>query len=144
MQTVKPRWQSGRNALAAPAVPLTASQARYLKGARRLSRFMDTQWGVGPVRLGADSIIGLVPGVGDVVSAGASLYQLWVAKQLGVPAPAIGRMVRNVGVDLALGLVPFVGDMADIAFKSHIRNQRIIDEHALGMETSATPGRRRR
>jgi hypothetical protein len=100
-----------------------------LGSTRRLARLMDARWGFGPVRFGLETVVDLIPGVGDAVSIAVSLYQLGAAQQLGVPKHQRVRMVLNTGIDALVGSVPFVGDAADTMFKVHLRNQRIIEEH---------------
>ena len=80
-------------------------------------------------RVGVDALLGLVPGVGDAVSAALASYIIWEARQLGLPRWKIARMIGNVAVDTAIGAVPFAGDLFDVFFKSNQRNLRIIHEH---------------
>lgn len=103
---------------------------------------MDTRWGIGPFRFGADAVVGLVPAAGDLVSGLASAYMLWVGIQLGLPLIKLVRMAANVAIDLLLGVVPVAGDAADALFKSHVRNLRIIEEHVRDAWPAAVPGRR--
>ncbi len=80
-------------------------------------------------RVGLDSVIGLVPGVGDAISAALASYIIWEARQLGLPRWKIARKIGNVAVDTALGAIPLAGDVFDIFFKANERNMRIIHEH---------------
>jgi hypothetical protein len=80
-------------------------------------------------RVGLDSVIGLVPGVGDAISAALSSYIIWEARQLGLPRWKIARMIGNVAVDTAIGAIPLAGDLFDVYFKANMRNLRIIHEH---------------
>lgn len=80
-------------------------------------------------RVGFDAVLGLVPGVGDALSAVLASYIIWEARQLGLPRWKIARMVANVAVDTALGAIPLAGDVFDVFFKSNERNLRIIHEH---------------
>ena len=80
-------------------------------------------------RVGLDAVLGLVPGVGDAISAALASYIIWEARQLGLPRWKIARMVGNVAVDTALGAIPLAGDVFDVFFKSNERNLRIIHEH---------------
>jgi hypothetical protein len=80
-------------------------------------------------RIGLDAVIGLVPGIGDVVSAALASYIVWEARQLGLPRWKIARMIGNVAIDTALGAIPFAGDVFDLFYKSNERNLRIIHEH---------------
>jgi hypothetical protein len=81
------------------------------------------------IRLGLDAIIGLVPGVGDVVSALISSYIVWEARQLGLPRWKIARMVANVALDTTVGAIPLVGDVLDVFYKSNRRNLKILRDH---------------
>jgi hypothetical protein len=80
-------------------------------------------------RVGLDAILGLIPGVGDALSAALASYIIWEARQLGLPRWKIARMVANVAVDTAIGAIPLAGDVFDVFFKSNQRNLRIIHEH---------------
>ncbi len=80
-------------------------------------------------RVGLDSVIGLVPGVGDAISAAIASYIIWEARQLGLPRWKIARMIGNVAVDTTIGAIPLAGDLFDVFFKSNERNLRIIHEH---------------
>jgi hypothetical protein len=80
-------------------------------------------------RVGLDSVLGLVPGIGDALSAALASYIIWEARQLGLPRWKIARMIGNVAVDTAIGAIPLAGDVFDVFFKSNERNLRIIHEH---------------
>ncbi|SCY01880.1 DUF4112 domain-containing protein [Microvirga guangxiensis] len=80
-------------------------------------------------RIGLDAVIGLVPGIGDAVSAALASYIIWEARQLGLPRWKIARMVGNVAFDTAIGAIPLAGDVFDVFFKANERNLRIIHEH---------------
>lgn len=79
--------------------------------------------------VGLDSIVGLVPVVGDVVTAAMGAYAVWEAKNLGLPRWKLWRMGGNIAIDTALGAVPVVGDAFDLVFRSNTRNLRIIKRH---------------
>jgi len=80
-------------------------------------------------RVGFDALIGLIPGVGDAISAALSAYIIWEARQLGLPRWKIARMIGNVALDSALGAVPLAGDVFDVFFRANRRNMRIVREH---------------
>jgi hypothetical protein len=75
-------------------------------------------------RVGLDAVLGLVPGVGDALSAALASYIIWEARQLGLPRWKIARMIGNVAVDTAIGVIPFAGDVFDVFFKANERNLR--------------------
>jgi hypothetical protein len=80
-------------------------------------------------RVGLDAVLGLVPGVGDALSAALASYIIWEARQLGLPRWTIARMIGNVAVDTAIGVIPFAGDVFDVFCKANERNLRIVHEH---------------
>jgi hypothetical protein len=80
-------------------------------------------------RVGLDAFIGLVPGIGDAVSAVLASYIIWEARQLGLPKWKIARMIGNVAVDTAIGAIPVAGDLFDLFYKANARNLRIIHAH---------------
>lgn len=77
-------------------------------------------------RIGIDAIIGLVPGIGDVLTTLLSTYIIWEAKNLGVSKLALGRMLTNLGIHAAIGSIPIIGDMFDAFFRVNQRNMRIL------------------
>ena len=80
-------------------------------------------------RIGLDAIIGLIPVVGDVLTAAMGAYVVWEARNLGMSRWHLARMAGNVGIDTVLGAVPLLGDLFDIAFRSNTRNLRILRKH---------------
>lgn len=79
--------------------------------------------------VGLDAIVGLIPVLGDVVTAAMGAYLVWEARNLDLPKWKLWRMGANVAFDAALGFVPLVGDAADLLFRSNTRNLRIIRKH---------------
>ncbi len=79
--------------------------------------------------IGLDSIIGLVPVLGDVVTAVLGAYMVWEARNLGLPKWKLWRMAGNVAFDSALGAVPLVGDAFDFVYRSNTRNLKIVKKH---------------
>jgi hypothetical protein len=82
------------------------------------------------VRFGLDFLIGLVPGIGDMITTALSLYIVHEAYQLGAPRRVIARMLGNVALDGAIGAVPLVGDAFDVMWRGNRRNVRILREWA--------------
>jgi hypothetical protein len=79
--------------------------------------------------IGLDAIVGLVPGIGDAVTAAMGLYLVWEARNLGMPKWKLWRMAGNVGIDALLGAVPVAGDLFDFLYRSNTRNLKIIKRH---------------
>ena len=78
-------------------------------------------------RFGIDGIVGLVPGIGDILGGLASSIIVIAAWFRGVPYVTILRMVANVGIEVGVGLIPFVGDWFDIAWKANRRNYALLE-----------------
>ena len=100
--------------------------------AEQLAWLMDTSIGIGPFTFGLDALIGLIPGLGDLVSSMVSTILVLRAMKAGVHRAAILRMVLNIGIDTLVGTVPVVGDVFDAAYKSNVRNLRIYQEALSG------------
>ena len=79
--------------------------------------------------IGLDSILGLIPVLGDIVTTALGAYIVWATRNLGLPKWKLWRMAGNIAVDTAIGAVPLVGDAADVLFRSNTRNLRIIKKH---------------
>ena len=77
-------------------------------------------------RIGLDSIVGLVPVLGDVITAAMGAWLIWEARNLGMSKFHIARMSGNVAFDTAIGFVPLLGDAVDFLFRSNTRNLRIV------------------
>ncbi|WP_227132564.1 DUF4112 domain-containing protein [Halorubellus salinus] len=73
-------------------------------------------------RVGADPVLGVLPGVGDVVAAGVSMYIVLESARLGVSYGTLVEMLANVTIDVAGGAIPYVGTVVDVVFKSNRRN----------------------
>jgi hypothetical protein len=76
-----------------------------------------TRW-----RFGFDGVIGLVPGIGDLVGGALTLFVVWRATQMGLPRIVVARMLVNAAIDLVVGVIPFAGDAFDMWFKANTRN----------------------
>lgn len=79
--------------------------------------------------VGLDALVGLVPVLGEIVTAAMGAYIVWEAKNLGMPKWKLARMGANVLFDTAIGAIPLVGDAADLVFRSNTRNLRILMRH---------------
>jgi hypothetical protein len=103
---------------------------KALKRIERLARLMDTAWRIPFTkwRFGLDSVVGLVPGVGDAVNLVVSIYALTLAHKLGAPNALLLKMAANSGIDFGLGSIPVLGDIFDMFFKSNTRNLKLLTE----------------
>jgi len=81
------------------------------------------------VRFGIDGIIGLVPGLGDVLAGLLSLIIPIAAWIRGVPYITLVRMAANIGIGLLVGSIPLFGDIFLIAWKANRRNYQLLTLH---------------
>lgn len=92
------------------------------------------------VVMGLDAVLGLVPVIGDAISGAIASYIIWEARRLGAPRWLIARMAMNTTLDTVVGSIPVVGDLADIAYKSNLKNIALLKRHA--EKNAARYGRR--
>ena len=98
---------------------------------RRFAFVMDEAFRVPgtPFRIGVDALLGLIPGIGDVIGGVLSTWIIAGALRHRVPARVILRMVFNIAVDLLLGAVPVAGDVFDFMFEENMKNMRLLEKH---------------
>jgi len=93
------------------------------------------------LRFGFDAILGLVPGLGDTITALIGLYMLRIGRQIELSRHDMGRMAANLVWDWLIGLVPLFGDGVDLLFRAHLRNAAILRRH---LQKTVPASRRRR
>ena len=115
-------------------------QIEIEEGLDNLSHYLDglfkvpgTTW-----RFGLDSVIGLIPNVGDTLTSFASFYILLAGVRYGVPKITLVRMAFNIGLDYLVGTIPFVGDAFDFVWKANKQNMDLIRERGKGHGTGTT------
>ncbi len=90
----------------------------------RLATLMDSRFKLPiiPIRVGLDTIVGLVPGLGDVATLLPAGYIIARGAQLGARKRTLALMMMNAGLDATLGAIPVFGDLFDLFFKANRRN----------------------
>jgi hypothetical protein len=108
--------------------------------AKLIALIMDTMFRVPGtnVRFGLDPIVGLVPGLGNAVSAIVSSFVLLQSVRSGIPRIVLVRMALNVLINTTAGAVPIVGDLFSVWWKSNVRNYRLYQKHASDTATSTS------
>ena len=101
-----------------------------LERARQLAKLMDARFSIAGVRFGLDSLIGLIPGVGDAVTLAVGLYPLLVARRHKLGKLVEWRMMMNLGIDFAGGLIPLAGDVFDLLYKANLKNLALLERAA--------------
>jgi hypothetical protein len=93
------------------------------------------------IRFGLDPVLGLVPGLGDLLSSIASIYIVMVGIRLGAPRSAVLRMLGNIAIDTLVGSIPILGDLFDVGWKSNNRNVALIEQHVAQPEKTRAASR---
>jgi hypothetical protein len=126
-----------------PSVSSVSSPAAAARvdSLRRLQYFLDSAFRVPGTnfRFGWDPIIGLIPWVGDLLTAMMSCVIVIQAHQMRIPRVVQLRMLLNIAIDVVLGIVPFAGDIADVFWKSNAKNLAMLERQA-ARPTPATAG----
>jgi len=104
---------------------------KNLKRLDTLATLMDAQFRIPgtSIRFGLDSIIGLIPGIGDLSTFTVSGYLMVLMARNGASGFVLARMAVNILVDALIGSIPVIGDLFDVTFKANIRNMRLLKEH---------------
>jgi hypothetical protein len=85
---------------------------------------MDNQFAIPGtnLRFGFDAMLGLIPGVGDIMGLLVSGILVRIMLKKGAGPVLMLRMMANVVLDTVVGVVPFAGDLFDFGFKANRRN----------------------
>ncbi|HBA34353.1 MAG TPA: DUF4112 domain-containing protein [Gammaproteobacteria bacterium] len=82
----------------------------------------------GGFRIGLDGIVGLIPGIGDVIGLALSSVIVLDAGRRGVPPVTLLRMVANLLIEMVIGSIPLIGDIFDFVWKANTRNLRLLEQ----------------
>jgi Domain of unknown function (DUF4112) len=88
-------------------------------------RIPGTSWSIG-----LDPLLGLVPGIGDVIANLIGTVILGIATRLQIPRIVLTRMSLNLLINGTVGAVPVIGDLFSVWFRSHARNAALLREAA--------------
>jgi Domain of unknown function (DUF4112) len=96
-----------------------------------VTRLLDTKFRIPGtrIRFGADFILGLVPGLGDVLSMGFSALLIVTMVRKGASVNLALRMLFNVLLDTVVGSIPLLGNVFDLFYKANYRNLLLMREH---------------
>jgi len=101
-----------------------------VKAIEELAQLMDSQFklpGI-PLRLGLDTIIGLIPGIGDTIGLAIAGYIILQSRRLGINGSLVIQMIFNIFIDWLIGLIPLVGDIFDWGWKGNNKNAALLRE----------------
>src|SRR4051794_3099522 len=88
------------------------------------------------IRFGIDALIGLIPGLGDLITGAMSFLIMYGAWQRGLPRVTLARMLANIGIDTVVGIVPIFGDAFDVMWKSNRMNYNLLKRAEAGAKKS--------
>lgn len=116
-----------------PEVIADPARHQKVEQLQQIAELLDGQFRIPGtnIEFGLDAIIGMIPGIGDIVSGAISMWLIQEAKRLGAPRWLIARMVWNVAVDVSIGIVPFLGDAFDVAWKANRKNMELLKRHVM-------------
>jgi hypothetical protein len=104
---------------------------RYLAEIDRLAWWMDDMIRLPVIGgIGLDSVLGLLPVAGDVISFGISAMIVVRAARMGAPRELLTRLIAMQITDLLLGSIPVAGDIFDAAYRADLRGAAIVREWA--------------
>lgn len=97
---------------------------------RSLSKTLDSRF-KGPMgtSFGIDGLLGLIPGIGDIITTSISIYIIAQAAALGVSASTLIRMALNVGIENLFDMIPVLGNFFDFYWKSNLKNMALLESH---------------
>ncbi|HET6778060.1 MAG TPA: DUF4112 domain-containing protein [Gemmatimonadales bacterium] len=104
---------------------------RQIERLRGLTRLLDSAIQIPGTRyrIGLDALVGVVPGIGDVIGAIFSSYIVFQAARMGVSTATLVRMMGNLALDTIVGEVPLLGDVFDAGWKANTRNLALLEGH---------------
>jgi hypothetical protein len=80
------------------------------------------------IRFGLDAVLGLVPGVGDLMGMLLGYGLVFEAFRLRARWRVIARMAWNLWVNAVIGAVPVIGDVFDFLSHPHRTNLALLEQ----------------
>jgi hypothetical protein len=117
------------------------NEPRDISDVRRLARELDSKFEVLGIRVGWDGVLGLFPGIGDLVTNAMSFYILFRAADLGCPPSVLLRMGFNIFVDNLFDAIPILGNVFDVFYRSNLKNLALIERYAQDPHRTARTSR---
>jgi len=124
-------------------LPHLRSRTETLERLDAIARLLDSAVRVPGtnVRVGADALLNLIPGIGTAVAKGVSAYLIFEARRHGLPTLTICRMAGRVGIDLAISAVPVVGWFGDAFYRANLKNIDELRRHLREPDLAVSPAR---
>lgn len=117
-------------------------QPRRLARLRRLAWLYDAGIRIPGTRItiGLDPLIGLIPGLGDLIGAGVAIWVVAEAARLGASGFVLFRMGLNIAIDTLGGAIPVAGDVFDALWKANLKNVRLLERHLAARDGPTATG----
>ncbi|BFU89698.1 MAG: hypothetical protein NTAFB01_08850 [Nitrospira sp.] len=114
-------------------LPRDEAREHLLAIAAMLAKVLDTAVRIPGTSwyIGLDPLLGLIPGIGDVIANLIGTIILGLATRLQLPRIVLARMSLNLLINGTVGAVPIVGDLFSVWFWSHARNAVLLREAAM-------------
>jgi hypothetical protein len=103
---------------------------KHYKTAEALANFLDNRYNFLGLKFGVAPVIGIIPGIGDLIDVGLSLYIVWIALQLSVPTSKIVQMFWNILINFIIGSIPIIGEATYILRRVNLKNFQILKQYA--------------
>ncbi|NOS79403.1 MAG: DUF4112 domain-containing protein [Nitrospira sp.] len=109
-----------------------ARRQALVEAAELLAKVLDTTVKIPgtSLYLGLDPLIGLIPGIGDILANLIGTVILGMAARLEVPRIVITRMSLNLLINGVIGAIPILGDLFSVWFRSNSRNADLLRQAA--------------
>jgi hypothetical protein len=132
-------FSSVRNTESEPRVqvlPRDEAREHLITIANILAKVMDTTIRIPGTSwyIGLDPLLGLIPGIGDVLANLIGTIILGLATRLQLPRIVLARMSLNLLINGTVGAVPIVGDLFSVWFRSHSRNAALLRDAAMKLD----------
>lgn len=97
----------------------------------KLVKLMDSQFRIPftNITFGLDPVIGLIPGLGDLIDYAISAFILITMVRNGASSKSVAKMILNITIDGIVGLIPVLGHIFDVFYKANRRNLVLAVEH---------------
>lgn len=109
----------------------SSSSAQRFSLAKVLADWLDQRFTIPgtSIRIGLDPILGLIPGIGDMIANLAGSAIILIAAQYRLPKIVLLRMGLNVALNSMIGAIPVFGDIFSIWFRSNVKNAQLLERY---------------
>jgi len=109
----------------------SSSSSQRFSLAKFLADWLDQRFTIPgtSIRIGLDPILGLIPGIGDMIANLAGSAIILIAAQYRLPKIVLLRMGLNVALNAIIGAIPVFGDIFSIWFRSNVKNAQLLERY---------------